>query len=726
MDFTNPASQSILRPGRFESFEVYFIEAVEKASFEVSDDMGMCLLEEGEEYCNPEDPVQGVDPSTVFGNASWSCYNSNVCRPGDPEYDPAMADKLSLEVSASVLEPGRYMVKLRKDGDTPIISKDGYHLKDNVDVYIRMVSDDAPTERPYVEYSTIDEFGGIYGWYPPHAPLALLFSQNMGFINFIVDKPCLGFNFEYGAIMLLQSDSIQGMAPGKVYSIDVISDDVAPNGVPWTMDAFGNTMESTYSESFKTGHVRILFPIHDPFSLEPDDWGVQLEVSGYEEHAVFVEITEHVDKLMFDGGGHRADISFADRIPTAEELYDEQGNRKKSAVIRIDIDPDGIPVCDPDNEMEILHRQLLEVHATKSVNGGSSYRGWDRLYVDPFPPDYEVGFPEGYTFRGDYPKNWQGGYTNEIQGVAHDASNWFFSKNDPPRLLKVPVQHDLKSHFYNEDPDAGIFVINLSETPLSDEGYNHFGDIDYHDGHVLVPVYKQGDESVPTVVAVFASPQGRDFEYIGSAELTEQRSAGWLAVNPVDGYLYSSDSELSTSAPLRRYSIEIDSENNQVFTEYVGSTLIQSGETVFLPGGYSQVNGQTIFVEWLDHMQGGAFSKRGHLYLVNGYYRAFERSEGGIWVFSLDEDVATVVAHSNQEYEEGTFKFKFAPGSVSGQEPEGLTIWDIEGIEAPGGDGGVLVGQIHVMMIDNYHPGYEDDQLYFKHYTVTAGEKCKI
>ena len=54
------------------------------------------------------------------------------------------------------------------------------------------------------------------------------------------------------------------------------------------------------------------------------------------------------------------------------------------------------------------------------------------------------------------------------------------------------------------------------------------------------------------------------------------------------------------------------------------------------------------------------------------------------------------------------------------EEPEGIDIWDLDSGIAPG-----INGQIHVIMIDNV-PDLHNDDLYFKHYTTTPGDICKI
>ena len=115
------------------------------------------------------------------------------------------------------------------------------------------------------------------------------------------------------------------------------------------------------------------------------------------------------------------------------------------------------------------------------------------------------------------------------------------------------------------------------------------------------------------------------------------------------------------------------------------------------------------------------FSDTDHLYLVNGYCNDFDADEGGIWV--INKNGWYEVDHSEVDAEH--FKFEFHPDPDPSEicvedEPEGITIWNLEkpGVDVPG-----MSGQIHVLMIDN---NMELDGLYFKHYTTSDGDRCKI
>lgn len=57
------------------------------------------------------------------------------------------------------------------------------------------------------------------------------------------------------------------------------------------------------------------------------------------------------------------------------------------------------------------------------------------------------------------------------------------------------------------------------------------------------------------------------------------------------------------------------------------------------------------------------------------------------------------------------FKFEYHPGYRIGEEPEGITWWDLDSRRAPS-----IRGQLHVIMLDT-DPGSADD-MYLKHNAV--------
>jgi hypothetical protein len=64
----------------------------------------------------------------------------------------------------------------------------------------------------------------------------------------------------------------------------------------------------------------------------------------------------------------------------------------------------------------------------------------------------------------------------------------------------------------------------------------------------------------------------------------------------------------------------------------------------------------------------------------------------------------------------GHFNYEFHPTCsfpiYNCEEPEGITIWDLDDGRAPG-----IRGQLHVLLLRNEH--FSDDDVYLKHYTGT-------
>lgn len=57
-----------------------------------------------------------------------------------------------------------------------------------------------------------------------------------------------------------------------------------------------------------------------------------------------------------------------------------------------------------------------------------------------------------------------------------------------------------------------------------------------------------------------------------------------------------------------------------------------------------------------------------------------------------------------------SFKFEYHPGWSKYEEPEGITVGDVDGKGEPN-----IKGQIHVIMLDN---NAGEDGVYFKHYQI--------
>ena len=299
-------------------------------------------------------------------------------------------------------------------------------------------------------------------------------------------------------------------------------------------------------------------------------------------------------------------------------------------------------------------------------------------------------FSDRYKFLGDYPFNCNRDWCDNLQGVAHDKDYWYITNTT--QLWKFPVEFKLGTDFDGDHPPPGVQRTGIPKE-LSTLGYNHFGDLDHHNGYLFVPFeHVNASPAVPrAALAVF---KAENLAYLGHAVLS-QEEAGWCAINPANGWLYSSSG----------YAAKADDPNYYIHVYYVRVKENPSVITLIdqAPLRIYNENGGPIT---LSGGQGGTFSEDGQLlYLVSGGYDT-EQPEDGISVF--DTMSGKRVAKSTNGAE--PFNYEWHPGTIEAEEPEGLMVWDLDkDTRAPG-----IRGQLHVIMLDNELLG--NDYLHFKHY----------
>jgi hypothetical protein len=310
-----------------------------------------------------------------------------------------------------------------------------------------------------------------------------------------------------------------------------------------------------------------------------------------------------------------------------------------------------------------------------------------------FTPVYAQHYDAYYLYLGNYPDNANPGFHEDVQGISHDDNNWFITQSDADdpnpaerSLWKIPVTQDLRS----VSPNApGVIRISLDDIPqLAGKGYDHFGDISYYKnenydgkGYIVVPV----TGGPAGILAVFRSS---DLVYVGHAELSSGTNAGWCAIDP-EGLVYTSGATINKC---EIYQLRWDLVPNEIKMELIGyfSLFDESGNPLTLT-----------------HMQGGVISEDGMLlYVVSGFYDKHYPHDG-INVFNIKN--GRRVAHSTNG--NGHFNYEFNAGTWPGEseEPEGITIWDLDDGRAPG-----ITGQLHVLLLDN---DASADEIYIKHYT---------
>lgn len=317
----------------------------------------------------------------------------------------------------------------------------------------------------------------------------------------------------------------------------------------------------------------------------------------------------------------------------------------------------------------------------------------------------------------------------EVQGLTHDDSNWYITAtersdwNDPDLvncyLWKIPVKVDLST---NVDSDPNVTKVDLYQfpplwgsSPLT--GYIHWGDLDHYRyngiDYLVVPVTrpKVVISRLPrTAVVIF---RAADLSLVGFAGLSGsdrkgQKDVGWCAVDPTTGDLYTSN---DSTCVVLRYEIPW---SLLPASGYLGQFSVTFKDAYNLRDGFR--------ILWLHNMQGGEFTPSGELlYISNGrgYCKGFGAPDAGdpndgISVFltkgrqGLDTKSWSRIKHSTNrcyespgvsdcthalaDYFDFTFDFGCGWFETHSDQPEGLTIWDLDDGRAPN-----INGQLHVL-----------------------------
>jgi hypothetical protein len=297
-----------------------------------------------------------------------------------------------------------------------------------------------------------------------------------------------------------------------------------------------------------------------------------------------------------------------------------------------------------------------------------------------------LDWPRSYSptnSNADYPSDREPGWSDELQGVTHDRTTWFFTQEHT--VWMFPLSHDLSDEVIATDR-------SYSSTSLGINGDTHLGDCDYYQGRLYIPI----ERGLPRVLAATVGSSSlhvgpRDIAPL-AAQAAPPSEAPWCAVNPLNGLLYSSYFDIAADQGLLVY---------KPLHSAIGFTLDFVGNFTL-----HDENGATMSV---NRVQGGAFSPRGHLYLVS------DEPSGGILAF--DMLTGRIVHRIPVDYQ--PFADILLYGTVRKEELEGITIWDLDPGYVPG-----ISGQLHLIMIDNYGSG--DDDLYFKHFAVNAEDRDKV
>jgi hypothetical protein len=313
-------------------------------------------------------------------------------------------------------------------------------------------------------------------------------------------------------------------------------------------------------------------------------------------------------------------------------------------------------------------------------------------------------FEAYYMHSGNFPVG-ETQWSDDAQGVAHDDNNWFITNTH--YIRKVPVTADLRTVTLLT---PGVIYRSLTSYPEL-AGYNHCGDPDTYTyggvDYLVVPIENSTSTCGSGPPGAIAILRCSDLSYVWHTPFPGQcNDAGWVAIDEL-GFMMSSRQHVHNSihlpppcqgTGLRYYAFE---------WELLRTT--GQGELQFLQEIHP-TDEQGNCLE-MATMQGGEFAPGGRfLYLVSGFYDDDNGLEDREGIHVLDTSTYQRIQHSSRG--SGHFDYYYDPGFPTYEEPEGLTIWDLDDGRAPG-----IRGQLHVFVSDNDIDLGDSGDIDFKHYT---------
>lgn len=199
---------------------------------------------------------------------------------------------------------------------------------------------------------------------------------------------------------------------------------------------------------------------------------------------------------------------------------------------------------------------------------------------------------------------------DEIQGITHSQDHWYITTRD--KLYKTR-----KGNITQVVAQVSLYNIR---SQLKGGFYNHFGDLSFHNGKLYIATtgvrFRFSIRRAVPVVVVLDSDL--NFVKFGRFPRKNQTGAGWLAINPVNGHLYS-------SSPFRKVH-----EYSLAFKNGADLKTIRQYSMQFKHGPKQDADWKGI------PPQGGAFSPTGLFYYVLDHKYQENAPFTGIHAFHLN------------------------------------------------------------------------------------------
>lgn len=311
-------------------------------------------------------------------------------------------------------------------------------------------------------------------------------------------------------------------------------------------------------------------------------------------------------------------------------------------------------------------------------------------------------FESHYLFRGGYPIAGTA-WSYRVEGVAHDNDYWYFTMSRLPATVswsaiwKVPIGTDLLTVTGTTPGVTRHAVTNIHQLfqypSFGDGDVYRFNGVDY----LVVPLSRDGGCINQSASVAFFRCDTLGF--VGVAPLPGLPcDAQWIAVNDA-GELYTSQSHVGLPVAgqlgLLVYNV------NWASLGTPDPLMVTFNREIPM----WNESGQPLE---LFHMQGGDFAPGDRLlYLSSGYFNDNNETADREGIHVIDTTTFQRVRHSSRGVAGQLFDCYYNPGGSSQEQPQGLTLWDLDDGRAPG-----IKGQLHVLIAEGFFETVD-----FKHYT---------
>ncbi|MBJ6761473.1 hypothetical protein JGU66_11915 [Myxococcaceae bacterium JPH2] len=305
--------------------------------------------------------------------------------------------------------------------------------------------------------------------------------------------------------------------------------------------------------------------------------------------------------------------------------------------------------------------------------GVGQYRsGIDSTQAVLFSERFRYSIPNISAYLGDFPDDRSyPNFYNDIQGITHDAYNWYLTRNDTNWGKDVNLNGIIGRQAMtaiNEDPSPRYSM----PTPWYNAGFRHYGDLVHVNG--LIYVAMDGPGAGVAGIGVFNT----NLQYIGMAYMPNwSGGVPFLAYNPRNNWFYVVTNAFGPTT-MRAFQIGV-SGNTVTITEKQSTQL-----TSLIPGD-----------AWI---QGGKVSAHGNLYVSVGG----DGKQSGIYMIDAVN---------------GYVQTFYPIGYGASSEFEGLDLWDLDADPRIG-----AYGQIHLQQLHVDWPGFADDY-WLAHFRVDDPSK---